>query len=31
MGDFPDDVQLAKVEIHVGELCNNRCSFCTTG
>lgn len=31
MSEFPDDVQLAKVEIHVGELCNNRCSFCTTG
>src|SRR4029078_3330985 len=29
--DFPSDVALPKVEIHVGELCNNRCSFCTTG
>lgn len=31
MGSVPDDVRLPKVEIHVGELCNNRCSFCTTG
>jgi hypothetical protein len=28
---FPSDVELPKVEIHVTEVCNNRCGFCTTG
>lgn len=28
---MPDDVTLPKVEIHVTEVCNNRCAFCTTG
>lgn len=31
MRAFPSDVQLSKVEIHVTEVCNNRCGFCTTG
>ncbi|UJR84363.1 radical SAM protein [Sandaracinus amylolyticus] len=26
-----DDVALPKVEIHVTDVCNNRCAFCTTG
>lgn len=30
-GDFPSDVDLPKVEIHTTEVCNNRCSFCSTG
>ena len=30
-GDFPSDVELPKVEIHATDVCNNRCSFCTTG
>ena len=29
--DFPSDVELPKVEIHATDVCNNRCSFCTTG
>jgi MoaA/NifB/PqqE/SkfB family radical SAM enzyme len=28
---LPADVALPKIEIHVTEACNNRCSFCTTG
>src|SRR2546428_7699405 len=31
MWSFATDVNLPKVEIHVTEVCNNRCSFCTTG
>src|SRR5690348_105146 len=31
MGSFPDDVDLPKVEIHVTQVCNNRCTFCETG
>jgi molybdenum cofactor biosynthesis enzyme MoaA len=31
MRAFPSDVELPKVEIHVTEVCNNRCGFCTTG
>jgi pyruvate-formate lyase-activating enzyme len=31
MPTFPSDVELPKVEIHVTEVCNNRCAFCTTG
>ncbi|MBK8258672.1 MAG: radical SAM protein [Polyangiaceae bacterium] len=31
MRAFPTDVELPKVEIHVTEVCNNRCGFCTTG
>ena len=31
MRAFPSDVDLPKVEIHVTEVCNNRCGFCTTG
>lgn len=31
MRAFPGDVALPKVEIHVTEVCNNRCGFCTTG
>lgn len=31
MQAFPSDVELPKVEIHVTEVCNNRCGFCTTG
>ncbi len=31
MRTFPSDVALPKVEVHVTEVCNNRCSFCTTG
>ena len=30
-GSFPNDNQLPKVEIHATDVCNNRCSFCTTG
>lgn len=29
--ELPSDVELPKVEIHATDLCNNRCSFCTTG
>ena len=28
---LPNDVDLPKIEIHVGEACNNRCAFCTSG
>jgi uncharacterized Fe-S cluster-containing radical SAM superfamily protein len=31
VSDFPSDVELPKVEIHATDVCNNRCSFCTTG
>lgn len=30
MTPFRSDVELPKVEIHVTEVCNNRCSFCST-